>query len=167
VSCKVCCNRREELSEDRERGHNSVTEGGKLLVHLAKVTSVNIVFEITSHTGPIEMFGGLFEALVCSHMGHLFMGDSNSFHSQCWFLHWWLHRGHMDSLDCPPPHPLRRSPSISIQVGWLAFLLTMSERGSEAVAFRRLLYHLPLRCWESWKARISRAREGWSGKGSS
>jgi len=43
------------------------------------VTSANIVFEITSHRHPIEMFGGVFGAFVCSHVGHLFMGDSNDF----------------------------------------------------------------------------------------
>jgi len=30
---------------------------------------VNIVFEITSHRHPIEMFGGVFEAFVCSDCG--------------------------------------------------------------------------------------------------
>jgi len=50
-----------------------------LLVYLAKVTSASIVFEITSHRHPIEMFGGVFEAFVCSRVGHLFMGDSNDF----------------------------------------------------------------------------------------
>jgi len=43
------------------------------------VTSANIVFEITSDRYLIEMLGGVFEAFVCSHMGHLFMGDSNDF----------------------------------------------------------------------------------------
>ena len=41
------------------------------------MTSANIVFEIISNGHPIEMFGGVFEAFVCSHMGHLFMRDSN------------------------------------------------------------------------------------------
>jgi len=54
-------------------------EGSRLLVHPAKVTSAPIVFEITSHRQPIEMFGGLFETVVCSHMGHFFMGDLNDF----------------------------------------------------------------------------------------
>jgi len=78
-SCKVYCNGREWFSRDRERGLNSVKEGSRLLVHLAKVTSANIVFEITSHRHPIEMFGGIFQAFVCSHVGHLFLGDSNDF----------------------------------------------------------------------------------------
>ena len=43
------------------------------------MTSANIVFEITSRRHPIEMFGDIFEAFVCSHMGHLFMGDWNDF----------------------------------------------------------------------------------------
>jgi len=64
---------------DRERGHNSVREGSTLLLYLAKVTSANIVFEINSHGHPIEMFGCVFEAFVCSHVGYLFMGDSNDF----------------------------------------------------------------------------------------
>jgi len=58
-----------------------------MLVHLAKVTSAKIVFEITSHRHPIEMFGEVSEAFVCSHMGHLFMGDSNDFaHDVCSFI---------------------------------------------------------------------------------
>jgi len=50
-----------------------------LLVHLAKMTSANIVFVITCHRHLIAMFGGVFEAFVCSHVGHLFMSDSNDF----------------------------------------------------------------------------------------
>jgi len=38
---------------------------------------VNIVLEITSHRHLIEMFGGVFEAFVCSHIGYLCMGDLN------------------------------------------------------------------------------------------
>jgi len=34
---------------------------------------------MTSHRHPIERFGGVFEAFVCSNVGHLFMGDSNDF----------------------------------------------------------------------------------------
>jgi len=43
------------------------------------VTSANIVFGMTSHRHPIEMLGAVFEAFVCSHMGHLFMSYSNDF----------------------------------------------------------------------------------------
>jgi len=75
----VYCNRREWFSGDRERGYHPVRESSRLLVHLAKVTSASTVFEITSHRHPIEMSGGVFEPLVCCHVGHLFMGDSNDF----------------------------------------------------------------------------------------
>jgi len=44
---------------------------------MAKVTSANIVFEITSNRHPIEMFGAVFEAFVCSSIGHLSKGDWN------------------------------------------------------------------------------------------
>ena len=43
------------------------------------MTSASIVFEITSHRHPIEMFAGIFEAFVGSHVGDLFMDDSNDF----------------------------------------------------------------------------------------
>jgi len=43
------------------------------------VTSANIVLETTSHRHSIDMLGGVFEAFVCSHVGHLFMGNSNDF----------------------------------------------------------------------------------------
>ena len=67
------------MSEDRERVHNSVRESSRLLVHLTKVTFANIVFEISSDRHPIGMSGGVFEAFVSSHIGHLFMSDSNEF----------------------------------------------------------------------------------------
>ena len=38
---------------------------------------MNRVLEITSHRHLIEMFGGVFEAFVWSHVGYLFMGHSN------------------------------------------------------------------------------------------
>ena len=46
-----------------------------LLVNQAKVASENRGFEINCHRLSIEMFGGIFEAFGCSHVGHLFMGD--------------------------------------------------------------------------------------------
>jgi len=49
------------------------------LVHLAKMTSANIVFEITTPGHPIEILEGIFEAFVGSHIGNLFMSDSNDF----------------------------------------------------------------------------------------
>jgi len=77
-SCNVYINRREAFSRDRERGHNPVREGSRLFVHLAKVTSGKIVFEITADTHPIEIFGGVFEAIFSSDMGYSFIGDSNN-----------------------------------------------------------------------------------------
>jgi len=73
----VYCNRREGFSGDRERRHHSVREGSRLLGYLAKVTSANIIFELTSHRHRIEIFGAVFEAVLRSHMGHLFTVDSN------------------------------------------------------------------------------------------
>ena len=43
------------------------------------MTSANIVFEIVSHSHPVEVFGGVFEAFLCSHVCHLFVGDSENF----------------------------------------------------------------------------------------
>jgi len=43
------------------------------------VISGNILFEITSHRHSIEMFRGVFEAFMHSHVGHLFMGNANDF----------------------------------------------------------------------------------------
>ena len=41
--------------------------------------SANTDFEITSQRRSIEMFGDVFEAFVCSHVGHLFMSHWNDF----------------------------------------------------------------------------------------
>ena len=43
------------------------------------MTLGNSVFEITTHRHPMEIFGVLFEAFVCSLVGHVFIGDSNDF----------------------------------------------------------------------------------------
>ena len=51
----------------------------RLLIHLAKVTSANIVFEIVSHGHPIEVLGGVYEAFLCSHVCHLFVGNPDNF----------------------------------------------------------------------------------------
>jgi len=69
-----------------ESVHNSVREGSRLLVHLANMTLVNNVFQITSYGHPIEIFPGVCEALVCSHIGHGFMGDSHDFDSDIGFF---------------------------------------------------------------------------------
>ena len=79
MSCKVYCNQREGCSGDRPRGHNSVREGSRLLVYLAKVISSNLISEITCHRHPIGVFGGVFEAFVYPLIGHFFMSDSNNF----------------------------------------------------------------------------------------
>ena len=50
-----------------------------MFVHLAKVASANIVFEIASHSHPVEVFGGVFEAFLCSHVCHLFVGNPDNF----------------------------------------------------------------------------------------
>ena len=52
-----------------------------MFIHLAKVTSADIVFEIASHRHPVEVSGGVLKAFLGSHVGHLFMGDAKDFTS--------------------------------------------------------------------------------------
>ena len=80
-SCKVNCNRGKGFSGNRERGDDSVREGGRLFVHLRKVASVNIVLEICSHCHPVEVAQGVFESFLGSHVCHLFMSDAKDFAS--------------------------------------------------------------------------------------
>ena len=50
-----------------------------MFIHLAKVPSANIVFEIVSHSHPVEVLGGVFEAFLCSHSCHLLVGNPENF----------------------------------------------------------------------------------------
>ena len=50
-----------------------------MFIHLAKVASANIVFEIVSHGYPVEVLGGVFEAFLYSHVCHLFVGNPDDF----------------------------------------------------------------------------------------
>ena len=43
------------------------------------MASANIVFEIVSHSHLVEVLGGVFEAFLCSHVCHLFVGNSDNF----------------------------------------------------------------------------------------
>ena len=56
-------------------------EGGRLFVHLTKVASANIVFEICSHCHPVEVARGVFETFLGSHVYHLFKGNAKDFAS--------------------------------------------------------------------------------------
>ena len=56
------------MSGDREKGHNTIREGGRLLVHLAKLTSANIVFEITADIYPIAILEA-YSKHLCASMG--------------------------------------------------------------------------------------------------
>ena len=80
-SCKVNCNRGKAFSENRERGDDSVREGGRLFVHLTKVASANIVLEISFHCHPVEVARGVFETFLGSHVCHLFLSNANNFAS--------------------------------------------------------------------------------------
>ena len=75
------CNRGKGFSWNRERGNYSIRESGRLFVHLTKVASANIVFEIVSHCHPGEVETGVFETLLGSHVCHLFMGNATDFAS--------------------------------------------------------------------------------------
>ena len=55
--------------------------GGRLYVHLGKVTSANIVFKITSHGYLVEVSGGVFTRFGGSKVSHLFMGNAKDFAS--------------------------------------------------------------------------------------
>ena len=81
-SCKVNCNRGKGFSGNRERGDDSVREGGRLFVPLTKVTSANIVIEICSHCHPVEVPSGVFETFLGSHVRHLFMSNAKDFASE-------------------------------------------------------------------------------------
>ena len=52
-----------------------------MLVHLAKVALAEVVFEIVSHSHPVEMSGGVLKAFLGSHVCHLFMSDAKDFAS--------------------------------------------------------------------------------------
>ena len=43
------------------------------------MTSADIVFEIVPHSHPVEVLGGIFKAFLCSHVCHLFVGNSDNF----------------------------------------------------------------------------------------
>ena len=130
------------------------------------MTSANIVFEIVPYGHLVEVFGGVFEAFLCSHMCHLFVSNSNNFSPNviscigCFIGNIWT----VSTVILPS---FEKKSINNYPAGVVWFLLRISKRRSEVVAFLRLLYHLPLRCWESWKARTSRALEGSSGKESS
>ena len=40
---------------------------------------MNIVFEIVPHGHPVAVLGGVFEVLLCSHVCHLLVGNSDNF----------------------------------------------------------------------------------------
>ena len=80
-SCKVNCNRGKGFSGNREWGNDSVWKSGRLFVHLTKVTSANMVFEIGSHCHSVEVARGVFETFLGSHVYHLFMGNVKDFAS--------------------------------------------------------------------------------------
>ena len=52
-----------------------------MFVHLAKVASADIVFEIVSHGHPVEVSGGVLKAFLDSDVCHLFMCDAKNFAS--------------------------------------------------------------------------------------
>ena len=52
-----------------------------MLIHLTKVASANIVFEIGSHCHPVEVARGVFETFLGSHVCHLFMSKAKDFAS--------------------------------------------------------------------------------------
>ena len=66
------------FSGNSERGNDSLRESGRLFVHLTKVASVEVVFEIISHCHPVEVARGICEAFLGSHVCHLFMGNGNN-----------------------------------------------------------------------------------------
>ena len=72
---------RKRFSGNRERGNDSVRKSGRLFVHLTKVPSANIVFEIGSHCHPVEVARGVFATFLGSHVCHLFMGNAKDFAS--------------------------------------------------------------------------------------
>ena len=149
-----------------EWSDDCIREGGRLFIYFAKVTSANIVFEMVPHSHPVEVVGGVFEAFLCSHVCHLFVGNSDDFAPDvisfigCFIGNIWT----VSTVILPS---FEKKSINNYPAGVVWFLLRISKRRSEVVAFLRLLYHFPLRCWESWKARTSRALEGSSGKGSS
>ena len=79
MSCKVYCDRGEWFSGNRELADDSIRESGRLFIPLAKVTSANIVFEMVPYSHPVEVLGGVFEAFLCSHVCHLFVGNRDTF----------------------------------------------------------------------------------------
>ena len=50
-----------------------------MFIHLTKVTSGNIVFEMVSHSHPVEVLGGVFGAFLRSHVCHLLVGNPDNF----------------------------------------------------------------------------------------
>ena len=80
-SCKVNCNRGKGFSGNREKGDDSVRKGGRLFVHLTKVASAYIVFEICSLCHPVEVARGVLETFLGSHVCHLFVGNAKDFTS--------------------------------------------------------------------------------------
>ena len=69
------------FSGNRERGDDSVREGGRLLVHLANVASANVFFEMVFHCHPVEVARGVFETFLGSHVCHWFMSNAKDFPS--------------------------------------------------------------------------------------
>ena len=69
------------FSRNRERGNHSVWEGGRLFVHLTKMASANIVFEIGSHCHQVEVTRGVFETFLSSHVCHLCISNAKDFAS--------------------------------------------------------------------------------------
>ena len=52
-----------------------------MFIHLAKVASADIVFEIASHGHPVEVSGGVLKAFLGFNLCHLFMSDVKDFAS--------------------------------------------------------------------------------------
>ena len=80
---------------NRERGNDSVRESGRLFVHLTKMASTDIVFEIVSHCHPVEIVRGVIETFLGSHVCHLFVSNVKDFASDivsfmgCFIEHIW------------------------------------------------------------------------------
>ena len=74
-----------------------------MFVHLAKVASADVVFEVASHGHTVEVSRGVLRAFLGSHVCHLFMSDAKNFASDVVSFMACFHWDHMGSLDCHPP----------------------------------------------------------------
>ena len=106
---------------------------------------MNIVIEITSHRHPMEMFAAVFEAVLCFHMGHLFMGDSNDFAPDVGsFIDYCI--GKIWTVSTVILLTFRKKSVNEYLNGRLGVLADDVIEKIRGCGFRRLLYHLPLRC---------------------